>query len=267
MTLPYSAIGMSPYELLNGTKPRTSWDWKSPKASTPREKLNQRDAIQVATRMQDAWKIAKENLEKAQARMESSTNQYRRPIDWKVGDQVYLSRRNLQVTQPSRKLANQWSGPFRILEQVGHAYRLQLPEGSKIHDVFSPDVLLKHPDTPLVGQENPKPSAEIINSEEEWEIDKILASKLIRNKLKYQVSWIGHDPDPEWYVASSFIGSPHKLRAFHERFPDAAGPPRKLPEWIRAWEEGNEDTKHLEDNRPVAPTTCAKDSTEINPTQ
>ena len=133
--------------------------------------------------------------------------------------------------------------------------------------MFSPDVLLKHPNTPLVGQENPKPSAEIINDDEEWEVDTILASKLVRNTLKYRVSWLGHDPDPEWYPASNFIGSPYKLRAFHERFPDAVGPPRNLPEWILAWEEGNEDTKYLEDNRPVAPIKSksrVKESIETN---
>jgi transposase InsO family protein len=251
MTLPHSSIGMAPYQLLHGTEPRTSWDWKSPSSSLPQETLNRQDALKVATRMHDAWKLAKENMEKAQARMQSSTNRHRRPIDWKVGDQVYLSNRNLKVNQPSRKLASQWSGPFKILEQIGHTYRLELPVGSKIHNVFSPDVLLKYPNTPLVGQENPKPSADIIQGQEEWEVDHIVATKLVRNTLKYQASWVGHDPDPQWYPASNFIGSPHKIRDFHERFPKAPGPPRRLSEWIAAWESGREVADHLEDNRPA----------------
>jgi transposase InsO family protein/predicted aspartyl protease len=254
MTLPHSSIGMTPYQLRYGTEPRNSWDWNTPKTANPREKLNQQEAIQVATRMYDAWKLAKENLEKAQERMQSSVNQHRRAIDWKVGDQVYLSTKNLKVDQPSRKLASQWKGPFRILEKVGFAYRLKLPEGSKIHDVFSPDVLLKDPETPLVGQENPKPSGEIIQGEEEWEVDHIVAAKLFRKTLKYQASWVGHDPDPTWYPASNFMRSPFKLRDFHTRFPNAPGPPRNLPEWIQAWETGEEDTDHLIDNRPASPT-------------
>jgi hypothetical protein len=80
--------------------------------------------------MHDAWKQAKENLQQTQDRMSKSVNQHRRSIDWEVGDQVYLSTKNLKNHRPSRKLASQWTGPFRILEQVGNAYRLALPEGS-----------------------------------------------------------------------------------------------------------------------------------------
>jgi hypothetical protein len=50
------------------------------------------------------------------------------------------------------------------------------------------------------------------------------------------------------------MGSPFKLRDFYTRFPNIPGPPRKLPEWIQAWETGEEDTDHLIDNRPASPT-------------
>ena len=258
MTLPHSSIGMAPYRLKFGLDPRTSWDWDTPKVSTPLERLNRVEALSVATRMHQAWATAKENMEKAQAKMANSVNQHRRPINWEVGDRVYLSTRNLQSNRPSRKLADQWTGPFRILEQVGHSYRLELPKGSRIHDVFAPDVLIKDPNNPLPGQENPKPPGEMIAGEQEWEIDKILAVKLTRSTLKYQVSWVGHDPDPQWYPASNLMGSPHKLRDFHQAYPDLPGPPRNLPDWIRAWENGTEDLTHLEDDRPVAKSGVVK---------
>src|SRR3979411_193162 len=35
LTLPHSSIGMSPFELLYGRLPRTSFDWNIPKASSP----------------------------------------------------------------------------------------------------------------------------------------------------------------------------------------------------------------------------------------
>ena len=50
---------------------------------------------------------------------------------------------------------------------MGHSYRLALLEGSKIHDVFAPNILSKDPEDPLPGQENPKPSGEAIDSVEE----------------------------------------------------------------------------------------------------
>jgi transposase InsO family protein len=263
MTLPHSSIGMAPYRLKFGVDPRTSWDWNTPKALTPLEKLNYHEALELANRMHNAWKLAKENLEKAQDRMSKSTNRHRRPIDWEVNDLVYLATKNLKNHQPSRKLAKQWTGPFRILERIGHAYRLELPEGSRIHDVFSPDVLSKDPNDPLPGQENPKPDAEIIAGQEEWEVEEILAARLVRNSLKYQVSWLGHDPDPQWYLASNFMGSPHKLRTFHDKYPQAPGPPRNLPEWILAWESGENDYEHLADNRPVTKTSPRKSRRQV----
>ena len=168
---------------------------------------------------------------------------------------MYLSTRNLKNYRPSRKLAGQWDGPFSIVEQVGHSYRLALPEGSKIHDVFAPDILSKDPEDPLPGQENPKPSGEAIDGVEEWEVEEILAVRQQRGILQYRVSWTGHDPDPEWYKASNFMGSPHKLKTFHEAHPTKPGPPRRLLEWISAWESGADSYDHLADDRAIGKAT------------
>ncbi len=35
-----------------------------------------------------------------------------------------------------------------------------------------------------------------VNGEDEWEVDEILASKVVRSILKYHVSWKGYNPDP-----------------------------------------------------------------------
>ena len=252
MTLPHSTIGMAPYQLKFGSVPRNSWDWNTPKASTPAEKLNFADALTVATRMHKAWEVAKSNMEKAQETMSKHVNQHRREIDWQVKDFVYLSARNLKSDRPSRKLADQWKGPYEILEKVGNAYRLKLPEGSKIHPVFAPDVLTKDPHNPLPGQENPKPDGEVISGQEEFVVDEVLAVRLKYGKLEYRVSWVGHDPDPVWYPASNLMGSPHKLRDFHTAYPTMVGPPRRLNEWIKAWEDGIDDLSYLEDDKPVA---------------
>ena len=250
ISLPHSSIGMSPYRILYGSEPRQSWDWKHPTSIlTPTDKLNHKDALALATRMHAAWDTAKQQMEKAQDRMRSAVNRHRRPIDWDIGDMVFLDTKNLAIDRPSRKLAARWEGPFKVLKKVGHSYQLQLPTGSRIHDVFAPDLLCKDPQDPLPGQEAPKPPGVPIQGVEEWEVDQILASKLYRSKLKYRVSWIGHDPDPTWYPASNFMGAPHKLREFHEQNPSKPGPPRALSQWIQAWEKGIDDMTSLQDDR------------------
>ena len=79
----------------------------------------------------------------------------------------------------------------------------------------------------------------------------MLASKVKRKKVYYRASWVGYDEDPEWYPASDFKYSPHKLRAFHEEYPQAPGPPRSLPNWQKAWEDGRDTYEDL-DNDYVA---------------
>ena len=252
MTLPHSSIGMAPYQLKFGIEPRNSWDWNSPKATTPLEKLNYEDARIVADRMKKAWKVAKGNMEQAQERMRQATNPHRRAIDWQAGDKVYLSTRNLKTARPSRKLAAKWEGPFQIKERVGNSYRLALPKGSTMHDVFAPELLMKDPNDPLPGQEASKPTAELIAGREEWELDEVLAVKQIRKKLKYQVKWVGHDPDITWYLASNFMGAPHKIRDFHMQYPKKPGPPRMLSEWVKAWETGREDYNELANDNAIS---------------
>ncbi|ELR09893.1 hypothetical protein GMDG_04371 [Pseudogymnoascus destructans 20631-21] len=105
---------------------------------------------------------------------------------------------------------------------------------------------MKDPNNPLPGQDLP----EVIDGVEEWEVEKILAVRLHRKQLQYRVSWVGYDPDPEWYPASNFMNSPHKLREFHKEYPDLPGPPQELVGWVTAWEAGEEQNyDHGRDNR------------------
>ena len=72
--------------------------------------------------MHDAWKKAQENIDKAQTRMRITTDKHRLPVNWTVGDKVYLSTKNLAVDRPSRKLSALWEGPFEVVKQVGNLY-------------------------------------------------------------------------------------------------------------------------------------------------
>ena len=75
-------------------------------------------------------------------------------MDFKVKDKVWVSTKNWTSGRPSRKLGYQNEGPYKIIEQVRHSYRLKLPEGSQsyTHDVFALELLRKDPGNPLLGQ-------------------------------------------------------------------------------------------------------------------
>jgi hypothetical protein len=86
--------------------------------------------------------------------------------------------------------------PYRILGKIGHLYRIELLETIKVHLVFSPDKLRKASNDPLLGQQNGPLLLIQVNGDNEWEVDEILASKLVRRSLQYRISWKGYNPNP-----------------------------------------------------------------------
>ena len=88
------------------------------------------------------------------------------------------------------------AGPYRILEKIGHSYRIDLPQTIRVHLVFSLDKLQKASNDPLLGQRNDPPLPIQVNGDDEWEVDEILASKVVRGSLRYRVRWKGYDPNP-----------------------------------------------------------------------
>jgi transposase InsO family protein len=91
----HESIGMSPFELLHGFQPRTSFDWKTLKEpATVRERLNREEAQALAKSMHHAWETAKTIMKQAQEKKEQDVNRHRREVDFQVGDKVWVSTKN-----------------------------------------------------------------------------------------------------------------------------------------------------------------------------
>ena len=133
----------------------------------------------------------------------------------------------------------------------GHSYVVNLPKHMKMDNVFHADRLRKASDDPLPEQiQDPEPPTEV-NGQLEYTVDRVLASRVRNNVLQYQVAWEGYDPDSEWYDAEGFIGSPQKLKDFHDAYPNEAGPPQRLQVWLDAYRDGKELEPTEEDNLAV----------------
>lgn len=251
--LPSESTSASPFLVDCGYEPRTSFDWTPIEGSLPREeKVNQQRAQETAKTMESIWSTVAEQIKNTQDRQRKQADRRRRPVDFDIGDKVWLSLHHYRTDRPSKKLDSQMAGPFPILERVGNSYRLELPESMKIHPIFSPDKLRRAAEDPLPGQVIEPPEPIVVGDENEWEVEEVLASRISRRKLEYQVKWIGYDEDRTWYPAANFKGSPHRIRDYHQEYPSKPGPPCRLDDWLKAWEEGiDEIDDHPDDNKPV----------------
>lgn len=250
--LPQDSIGMSPFMAGVGYQPRMSFDWTGPQQYISRtaEQLTNaaRDRVKL---MENVWEIARENMRFSQGRQQHDANRHRRIVDWDVGDKVWLRLKDYPIDRPSRKLADQQAGPFRVLEKIGNSWRLDLPASMNIHPVLSPEKLRKAADDPFPEQHQPPPVPLIIDNSPRWEVERILDSRLRYRKLHYRVKWVGIDDDPTWHRAQNFRSAWQRVREFHADYPNRPGPPKRLQQWIEAWQQGKEAEPHREDDSPA----------------
>jgi hypothetical protein len=89
-----------------------------------------------------------DNLKAAKSRQESYANKRHQPLEFEVGDHVYLRvlpRKCVKMFGLKGKLTPRYIGPFPILKKCGTvAYKLNLaPSLTRVHDIFHVSQLKK----------------------------------------------------------------------------------------------------------------------------
>ena len=97
--------------------------------------------------------LIRRRLLTAQSRQKSYADKRRRPLEFEVGDHVFLKvmpKKRVIRFDKQRKLSPKFIGPFEVLERVGAvAYRLALPPSLLgVHEVFHVSMLRKYTPDP-----------------------------------------------------------------------------------------------------------------------
>ena len=106
----------------------------------------------------------------------------RRNENFKVGDFVYLNRKNIKTTRPCSKLDWKKIGPFQIIKKINPvAYKLKLPlTMSRLHNVFHISLLSAHKTMDSAERKRyMPPPIHLDDSGEFYEVEDILDIKKI----------------------------------------------------------------------------------------
>jgi hypothetical protein len=144
-----------------------------------------------------------------------------RELEFSIDDWVWLRllHRNAQslVDHPKGKLGPRYAGPFRVIERVGTvAYRLELPKGTRIHDVFHVGLLKPFRGSPplLPPAMPPMENGRLLPSPE-----KIIRARLKRGQWHVLVQWSEAKPeDATWEPLQQFTASYPQFQLDDELF-------------------------------------------------
>lgn len=111
---------------------------------------------------------------------------------------VYLKLKPfIQQSLPhsSHKLSRRYYGPFPVIEKVGMvAYRLQLPKGAQLHDVFHVS-LLKYAHTPVEAIGSLAEDASSALHFPQAALDRKMVKKRYQAVTKWLIQWAGLTPE------------------------------------------------------------------------
>lgn len=201
--------------------------------------MKDRDAGKFVTQMDEVIEETQLALKKAAEDMKRFHDVHKgESLNLKPGDNVLVENINIKTRRPMKKLGDKRFGPVEVLKKIGtSAYKLKIPRGWKIHDVFNEVLLTKYHEPEFPSQKKePPPLPDLIDDQEEFEVEAILGSKKktplnVQKKMGYTsgiwylVRWKGYGPDDDSWVQLENVqnNSWELINEFHEKHPRSAG--------------------------------------------
>ena len=223
---------MSPFFANKGFHPRMSF---SPPRTLPRNssaalKRSNLQGTQFADKMSEICELLRTNLVSARTSQEIQANRNRSPAPaYKVGDMVFLDRKNIDSAKLISKLDNKYIGPMAIKKVLNsHAYQLDLPQELRsIDNSFHTSLLYPSPNTPLIGQRqsSPPPVSFDEQGQKLWQIEEITNSRQVEEQSQCKVKLRG--AETAWELLENIVTAKASMAEFHAKFPRRKKPSKQ----------------------------------------
>ena len=177
----HTAIKVSPFMANYGKELRIGGD------------IRRKGKVKSATEFVERMKKVQEKVETALRKMQEEMKRYvdreRKETEvWKKGDRVLLSTKDLVFKErPTKKLIERYVGPYAIEEVVSsNAVKLRLPSSMRIHPLVNVSWIVRYKEQ-IKRQKKEEGKPVEVEGVEEWEVEKILNKKRMRQVEKYLI--------------------------------------------------------------------------------
>ncbi|KAJ1038600.1 hypothetical protein NDA10_004294 [Ustilago hordei] len=160
-------------------------------------------------------KYLQEQIREAQQRSVDQYNRKHKDIEFKVGDMVYINRRNWKTRRPTPKLDTRFSGPYPVQEWVGRrAYRITLPANLRVHDVFHVS-MLEPARTSSLPQRAEQPTIPSLPDEDlNFEVEALIDKHSHNGTTEYKVLWRGYSEEAASWEPVENLNCPDLIQEY-----------------------------------------------------
>ncbi|KAJ1597148.1 hypothetical protein NDA14_007187 [Ustilago hordei] len=205
----HNSIGVSPFFACYGWNPKAHPDIPQ------RLGVNDPGRFEYLMDGKERCKYLQEQIREAQRRSVDQYNRKHKDIEFKVGDMVYINRRNWKTRRPTPKLDTRFAGPYPVQERVGRrAYRITLPANLRVHDVFHVS-MLEPARTSSLPQRAEQPTMPPLPDEDlDFEVEALIDKRSHNGITEYKVLWRGYSEEAASWEPVENLNCPDLIQEY-----------------------------------------------------
>ncbi|KAJ1571639.1 hypothetical protein NDA11_002906 [Ustilago hordei] len=205
----HNSIGVSPFFACYGWNPKAHPD-------IPQQLgVNDPGRFEYLMDGKERCKYLQEQIREAQRRTVDQYNRKHKDIEFKVGDMVYINRRNWKTRRPTPKLDTRFAGPYPVQERVGRrAYRITLPANLRVHDVFHVSMLEPAKTSSLPHRTDQPIIPSLPDEDLDFEVEALIDKRSFNGTTEYKVLWRGYSEEAASWEPVSNLDCPDLIREY-----------------------------------------------------